>query len=148
VISPIRGRSRCENSRRAPARRVCGLAGNWALAHLRRAAFERDSPPRSGYQTRQGVLVASTSIGREISPQTLTGLHPALASRRPRPRAQTSAKPRLPPLRLCPIAANGDGSWQHTLARPFPNGRWQPSRGGTSQNASVRLLSWPRFYSS
>jgi predicted transcriptional regulator len=56
----------------------------------------------------------------EPSPQTLTGLHPALASRRPRLRAQNFSreKYRLPPLRLCPIAAHGDGN----------------SRGHTSHN--------------
>jgi hypothetical protein len=58
--------------------------------------LKRDSRPRSGSRTRQDVLVASTSIGREISPQTLTGLHPALASRRPRLRAQKLQPGKVP----------------------------------------------------
>src|SRR5215472_14622804 len=52
------GFCRCENSRRAPTRRVCGVPRNRALAHLRRPAVERDPRARRGSRARQCILVA------------------------------------------------------------------------------------------
>src|SRR5262249_6851338 len=79
---------RCENSRRGPTRRVCGVPRNRALARLRRPAVERDPRARRGSRARQCILVAPASIGRDISRQALARLHPALATQPPRYRAE------------------------------------------------------------